>query len=385
MKRIAVFLFLISNMAQAQEINFRDGNMSDILKLAKAEKKPVFYMFYASWCSHCNKMKAEVLNNPAVGAFFNANFIAARQDMEIGQGLELRKQYLVKTYPTFVFFDENGTILYRMSGELKADALIREGRNALDTKKQFPYLKSEFSNDLSNSEKALAYISALRKAGIDSQSETEKYVATQTDSQLISAINWKILSNGIHKIESKPFQFILKNQAAFAAVSSPIRVERKIMNIVTETLRPFVDASDTVGYFQNRTSAAAIALPKTDSLIFSYDLRINEQTKNWQNYRKITAASVSKIAWDNASQLKEIAMVYMNNITDKPALKDAILWAERALEINDSYDLYIILGRLNLLIGNQDAARNWAEKGRKIAVSYQWDTKKADEILNQLN
>ena len=78
-------------------------------------------------------------------------------------------------------------------------------------------------------------------------------------------------------------------------------------------------------------------------------------------------------------------MVYMNNISDKKALLDAMAWAEQSLALKDSYDVYLILARLNLKVGDKTTAKSWAEKGKKMALSYQWDTKQADEILNQIN
>ncbi|HLA54784.1 MAG TPA: thioredoxin family protein [Flavobacterium sp.] len=386
--KILAFLLIISGVMQAQHsVNFREGSATEIMQLAKKENKPVFYMFYASWCAHCNKMKAEVMTDSLVADFYNKNFICAKQDMEAGPGIELRQRLNVKTYPTFVFFNTAGEVLYRITGEFKVAEFILEGQNALDPKKQFTNLKTQFLADVSNADNALAYISAFRKAGMDSNANdvAKKYLATQTEAQLVSAMNWKIIANGLQDIDSREFQYVLKNQKEFAAVSSPIRVEKKIVYMVNTNLSPAVEASDTIAYFKKRPFAAAIHLAKTDSLIFNYDIRILENTKNWKAFRKATSESVPKYAWKNAAQLKEIAMAYMNNITDNKALKDAIAWAERSLELKDSYDVYIILARLNLKTGNKSAAKDWAEKGKKLALSYQWDTKQADEIINQIN
>lgn len=386
MKKIGILFFLVYSFAATAQnnVNFREGTFTEILKIAKAEGKPVLYMCYASWCPHCNKMKKEVMTDSLVADFYNRNFVCAMRDMEEGEGIALRKRFSVKSYPTFVYLNTDGEILYSISAELTAADFIAEGKNALDPKKQFPYLKARFLSDAGNAENCLAYIMALRKSGQYTNEIAKKYLATQSDQQLISAVNWKIIANGIHDIDSREFQYVLKNQKEFAGVSSPIRVEKKIVNMVTETLNPYVEASDTLNYFKHRASAAAIQLSKTDSLVFNYDIRILENTKNWKAYRKVTMESVSKFAWKNPAQLKEIAMNYMGHISDNEGLKQAIAWTQRSLELKDSYDCYLILARLYLKTGDKAAAKEWAEKGRKMAVAYQWNTVEADNILNQI-
>lgn len=371
--------------ANAQDkINFRDGKLADLLKIAKTENKPVMYMGYANWCEHCKKMKAEVITNKAVADFYNANFVNGWEDMETESGTLIRRQYNVKAFPTFLFIAPNGDLLYSVSGELTAEVFIQEGKNALDEKKQFPYLRAQFEADPKNPDKTLAYVSALRRSNFDTDGISRQYFSNVPEDQMVSATNWKILANGIRDIDSREFQYVLKNQAAFAGVSSAKRVERKIVNMVQEWLTPFVDKQDTIGYLKKRTSAIAIAMPKTDSVVFSYDLRLFENVKGWKTYRKITKANVEKIAWKNPTQLKEIAMVYMNNIDDPKALDDAILWAERALEIKDEYATQIVVARLYLKKGDKKNAKDWAEKARNVALGYKWDTKQADMVLEQI-
>jgi thioredoxin-related protein len=383
-KWIAFYLMTLCFVVNAQKINFREGTLSDILSQAKTENKPVMLMGYATWCPHCNKMKSEVITDAAVADFYNKNFVCIMQDMEAGEGISTRKKYSVKSYPAFLFLNPQGELLYSISAELTAESFIKEGQNALDPKKQFPYLKTEFEKDVSNAENCLAYISALRRSNLKTDAEARKYLATQTDAQLISATNWKIIANGIRSIDSREFQFVLKNQAPFAAVSSAKRVEKKIVNMVQETLDPYVEASDTIRYFKNRPAAAKIGMVKTDSLIYNYDLKILESAKNWKAYRKVTAESVPKFSWKNAKQLREISKNYMNYIDDKTAMEDAIAWTKHSLELGESYESQIILARLYLKTGDMKEAKSWGEKAKLMATNNKWNTEQADVILEQI-
>ncbi|RZJ27991.1 MAG: DUF255 domain-containing protein, partial [Flavobacterium sp.] len=251
-----LLLLLASFAVHAQEkINFREGKLSDILKIAKAENKPLLYMGYATWCEHCKKMKSEVITDKAVADYFNTNFVCMWQDMESGEGVDIRKKYSVRAFPTFLFFNPAGDLLYSVSGELTAAEFIGEGQNAFNEKKQFPYLKAQFDADPKNPDKCLAYVSALRRSNFDTEPIVKNYFSGMPDEQLVTENNWRIIANGVRDINSREFQYVLKNQAAFAGVSSAKRVDKKIVNMVQEWLTPFVDRLDTVGYMEKRRSA----------------------------------------------------------------------------------------------------------------------------------
>ncbi|HMI07534.1 MAG TPA: thioredoxin fold domain-containing protein [Flavobacterium sp.] len=386
MRKIQLLLFIFFCLAiQAQEkIQFHDGNLPEVLQLSKSEKKPILFMFYATWCSHCNKMKAEVLNQPEIVSFCNANFVCAWQDAEKGSGPAIAKQYGVKAFPTFAVMDSNGELLYSFSGEFKTDTFIQECKNALDPKMQFPYLKSQFLAEPDNADKCYAYVAALRKSNLDANEPAKIYLSKLKETELISSINWKILANGIREIDSREFQYVLKNQEAFAAVSSAKRVERKIVNIVMEALMPYAQLSDTVNYFKERTAAAAIGMPKTDSLVFKYDRMLFENTKNWKAYHQTVSKSIQQLSWKYPSEINEIANVYLKNIEDPKALKEAVVWETHSAEIKESKDSYLLLAKLSIKADDKNGAKRWAEKARDFSLQYGFNTTDADEIINQI-
>ena len=387
MKKLLILLivFLSFTVRSQNEINFREGSFSEIMKQAKAENKPVFFMFFAKWCSHCNKMKAEVFTDAAVAEFYNTNFICAKFDMEEGEGKQLKREYNIKAYPVLLYFSPEGEMTNRVSKELKAQPFITEGKNALNPETQFSKIRQNFLSDFTNADKCMEYIAALRKGLMDTNDAAKQYLATQKDNQLASADNWKIIANGITDIHSREFQFVVKNQAAFGKVASQSRVEKKILSVVSQTLNPFVESSDTIRYNQARPIAAEIKLSRTDSLIFAYDLRILEKTQNWKGYQKTASASAKKMGWNNSGLLKEIGKVYAKNVDDKIALKEAIIWAERSLELAVNYDTYLVIARLQLKTGNKNTALEFAEKGQKMAAQYQWNTKEADELILEIS
>ena len=382
------FLLLFSTFTIAQtEVHFDESGYQSVLNRSKKEHKPIFYMVYATWCSHCNKMKKEVFKDSVVANFMNKNFVCAWQDFEKGEGEIFKNKYTIKSFPTFLFLDEKGTVIYHFNGEFKVTDFIAEAKNALIPEKQLPYLKKQFYDDSGNAAKCLTYLVALKKGSerADLNPHAQKYLATQSDSQLVSEMNWRIIANGVSDIQSKPFQYVLQHQKEFGTVASPVRVEKKIVNIVSELLKPYADGLDTINYYKNRPIAKTIQLQKTDSLIFTFDVQIAERTKNWSAYKKTTIESAEKYVWNDAKTLKEIAQNYLLYVADPSSLEYAFRWAKRAKELKESGDGYLLLAKLYQKTNDKGTATILANKAKNWSSAMGFSTKDADELLLQLS
>lgn len=380
-----LFIFAQNGIAQ-NNFKFDESNYQTIIMRSKAEKKPVFLMLYATWCPHCNKMKKDVLTDTLVTNLLSKNYIYAWQDIDKPEGIMLKEKFKITSMPTFIFLDSNENELYRLNSEYKTANFVEEIKNALDSKKQLPYLENQFSKDPSNADKWLSYMNVLKKGRNRSyvSEKAHKYLETQSETQLLSETNWRIISNGVTDISSREFQFVLHHQKEFAAISSPERVNRKITNIVTELLEPYTESLDTIHYFKKREIAKTIHTQKNDSLIFTYDIAIAERTGNWSSYRKTTLESTEKFAWNNASLLKDVAKNYLQHIVDIESLKQAIKWTNHSLELNDSFDGNLLLSQLYLKIKDENSAIQFARKAKDICTGLGCNSKDIDELFIEL-
>lgn len=380
-------LVLVNNLKAQNKIQFDESSYESVLQRSKKEHKPIFYMIYATWCAHCNKMKSEVFTDTLVINFMNKNFIMAWQDAEKKEGDYFKKKYGIRFYPTFLFLNEDGKELYNISGEFKSDAFINEAKNALVKEKQLIYLEQEFLADVSNPDKCLAYISALNKGRDRSLLSpiAHQYLATQSESQLVTSTNWKIIANGVTDIQSREFQYVLQHQPAFEAIASSKRVKRKIENIVTELLQPAVEYKDSISYNKKRLIAQTIHTRSNDSLLFDFDKKIAEKTLNWKKYKAVTLASTEEFHYKDAKELQEIAANYWKHISDPVSLKTAIRWAQQSLALNDSYDTQVLLAKLYQKIKDNKEALIWANKAKDRNAALGWKTKEADDVLAELS
>lgn len=132
---------------KAQGINFAHGSWKEILSTAKAQNKLVFVDVYTSWCGPCKKMAAEVFPLKEVGDKFNSSFINYKIDAEKGEGVQIAKTFRVNSFPTYLFVDGDGQLIYRSGGSSEAFRFLKEAETALKEQhdpKKFLQWESEY-------------------------------------------------------------------------------------------------------------------------------------------------------------------------------------------------------------------------------------------------
>jgi thioredoxin-related protein len=106
---------------------------SEILKMAQKENKLIFLDLYSTACKPCRIMAQEVLTDSLVGEYFNHPFIIMSYNFRTSEsGRYLNEKFILKTYPTFYFIDQNENLINSISGIQTPDQLIYSGQKALE-------------------------------------------------------------------------------------------------------------------------------------------------------------------------------------------------------------------------------------------------------------
>jgi len=168
-------LFL-SSFIQAQGIEFFHGTWEEGLAKSKAEGKIIFVDAFAKWCGPCKNMAANTFTNPAVGDFFNHNFICMKIDMEEEMGLKLRDKYPVSAFPTLFFIDEDGEVVQKTVGAKGPTDLMALGQTVLDKyDKSVKYVSAYEAGDRSY-QLVYDYVVALNQSGKPSTKISNDYL-----------------------------------------------------------------------------------------------------------------------------------------------------------------------------------------------------------------
>lgn len=149
-------LFLGEEHIEFQKITFDQAK-----ELAKKENKLIFLSCFTSWCASCKWMESNVYTHPEVANYFNTTFINTRYDCEIDEGLAIAKIYQISNFPTYLFLDATGVLIYRTQSRIEVDLFLREAQQANDPKYQIPNLRKQFADGFRKFNFLLRYIKVM--------------------------------------------------------------------------------------------------------------------------------------------------------------------------------------------------------------------------------
>lgn len=159
MKKIVLCMwavFIFSGMVA--QTNFRNLTYEQALEVAKTEKKLVLLDFYTVWCGPCKMMTKEVFPQKAVGEYLNERFVCIQLDAE-KEGKELRQQFKVMFYPTFIGLDVSGKELFRIEGGTDAKTFMAHVDRLINPEKSPARVKKRYEAGERNAELIRLYAS----------------------------------------------------------------------------------------------------------------------------------------------------------------------------------------------------------------------------------
>lgn len=126
-KVLFVFCLLVFvAIAHGQGIVFEKGTLKEAFAKAKNENKIVFLDISTSWCGPCKRLAREVFTKPYIGSYYNATFVNYKLDGDSQEGKAICKKYEVKSFPSLLFLDADGNVIYRFMGYREPTAFLEE-------------------------------------------------------------------------------------------------------------------------------------------------------------------------------------------------------------------------------------------------------------------
>ena len=122
---------------QAVNIAWLDSErLMPVLEMANEQHKPVFVVFFASWCAPCKVMEEEVFPQTDVFTYLNNHFLNFHTDFDSPAGRTIADIYEVTQLPTVLFLDPQGIVLERHVGMAVPSLLNTMGNSALEKMKR---------------------------------------------------------------------------------------------------------------------------------------------------------------------------------------------------------------------------------------------------------
>jgi thioredoxin 1 len=123
-KYSTIVLFLCySSISFAQEVQFTQQSWDGVLDLSEDQGKVIFADVYTDWCAPCKMMDRDVFADRGVATYFNNHFVNYKVNAE-KEGVSFANKYKVGSYPTLLFLDPQGNILYTQVGMISTFDLM---------------------------------------------------------------------------------------------------------------------------------------------------------------------------------------------------------------------------------------------------------------------
>lgn len=371
----------------AQSIKFEELPMSEILAKAGREGKPVFLDAYASWCGPCKMMERNVFVKKEVADFYNENFINAHLDMEKGEGREIARKYQVYSYPTYLFLNANGEVLYRGGGYLEPDDFISLGRRVANPLVKEGNAKERFEKGEKDPEFLKSAVQLFAATDPEfAKKVSERYFANKKDRQL-SREELSMLLSYIRSTNDANYKYFFENKAEITKLL-PEEVYRQFNEqiLISDALAKAINTSDgsiNAGLYRKEI-AGKVPADEAEAGLARYEMNFYLTSGNFEKFEETALAFFKDGNGFDPADLVQPAMLISEHSNDAQSLKTASAWLEKSVMSRETVQNTYALAKIYLKTGKKQEARMFAERALQLAESGNLDTNPVKELLNEL-
>ena len=422
MKKIFLIILLltVSVSSYSQGIEFETGTWEEVLSKAKQIQKPIFVDVYTTWCKPCKKMSNDVFPLAEVGNVYNSNYVCYKIDAEKGDGVQIAKEYEVKGFPTYLFLNPDGSLVMTICGTMTPEdfiALSTSVKKELDSPKPLSEWEKEYAQKKTDTTFLRLYMDKRTLLGKSNAELFDEYLALLPKNQRLSKdiieiykrenYNIKINSLAYQNLQDtasiyflSPYTFMLnaiENSFREAVANKDelllekvVEANRKIPRLFEPKRKEdfymifYKENNNLEKYISNATAYCDKWLMAVSPDSIAKADKQNLQT--FDNTRKNLLATVldsTELAiYRNyiahtlrnkySQELNHTAWYFFEKVTDPEALKNALRWSKRSVDIypeNHTYldtyaNLLYKLGEKNKAMAAGKKALNTAKKAK---------------------
>ena len=321
----------------SQGIHIYTGSMADAKALALKENKYLIIDGYTDWCGWCKFMDKNIYPLKEVGDFYNEHFIFVQMNMEKGEGKDVARQYRLQMYPSFLFFDPQGSFVhYNFGASTSAESFIKVGRTAMDSLHNCRGLAYRFfrgEKDTAFLKEMINTISYYADSKI-----TEKALAAYwegiPENQLLEKGNWDMFKYYEADINSRAYNYFMAHQSECQERYRTKEDSNMLFLKAAFYIKTAVDSHDETMLNKARN----IALKSHDkqtrySLCFNelpYYLKMNKPAVLYNDVDHYIQMFGNDWLWGITSEIE-------NRTDNKKILEKALEYQSQALKTNNTF------------------------------------------------
>ncbi|SMC58408.1 thioredoxin family protein [Pedobacter nyackensis] len=375
MKKLgALIILFVAFKANAQnEIKFNQTTTwKETAEKAAATGKLIFVDCYTSWCSPCKWMDKNVFVEPTVATFFNDKFINVKIDMEKGEGLELRKKYSVKSYPTFLFVNSKGEVVHRTGSRMTVEEFLEEGKRAVDPKNGLVSLTEKYNGGARDLPFLLDYYLVLNKTDRTNAEKIGKDIVNEISAQQLNTeFGWKAIKTLARSESDKLGVHFMANPNMYNSWSKEEERDQLKDRLITSTIYGLMNADneqafmDKLAFFKKSDKIER----RKQGVMLEADYYLKKG--RIEDYVKLTNSALKNELKNDGEKLSFLAgRAGFKGGTSVTFLQQAYVLAKRSVEIApEEYSVVSTFGYTCLYLKNKEEGLKAAKKAYLLADS----------------
>lgn len=387
---VLVFVFSFPDgFSQNRSILFNERPWKEIVEMAKKDNKMIFLDAYASWCSPCKWMAANMFTNDTIADYYNKTFICASVDMEKGEGLTLRQKYAVRAYPSLLFINGNEEMVHeRVGAPQKVRDYIEMARVAQIPEEGLAAYMRKYDAGNNSPEFILSFLNRLVEAYIPINTVLKKYFATQSESDLFNRWNWNIIYRYVIDMDDPQFGYFLKHQDEYGKLYSRDSVIEKIGSIYDYALqkcfRTSQSAKNDSSYEALKSQIKHSGFEGAGKIIFHSDLQLFQVRGKNDAYVQLLYDGLDKYYSEDYAMLTNAAYTVSSLTGDVKYLEKAGEWAKRSISMKSGPYNNDIYASILFKLGKFNEAISYEEDAITLARNLNVPTARFEEALKKM-
>lgn len=119
---------------------FYKGSWEKLQKKAAKKQQLILVDFYTDWCKVCKVMKQNVFASTEAMTYFSNTYMVYSLNAE--ERPDIAKKFNVSQFPTYVFLNEKGKEIHRLTGMMTKTGFLQASQEA--AKPKVPYTEFSF-------------------------------------------------------------------------------------------------------------------------------------------------------------------------------------------------------------------------------------------------
>jgi len=389
MKKIILFLFLVISTALFSQdgIKFGKQSFAKTLEQAKKENKLIFLDAFASWCGPCKLLDKNVFPKKEVGDYFNANFLNLHIDMEKGEGIEIAKKYSIYSYPTLLFINGDGKVVYKAAGYMSPQELISIAKEAVNPENTLENKIAKFEAGEKDPEFLMGLIKNTYSSDFSlAQKVATRYFQTRTDATYskeeagMLLFFTKTIDDDLYKIFSAKKAELSQQipESYLVEYDKQLKLNtvlQKSFDANTQSINEQVFLAEGTRIYGEKEAKQLLNKINMD-LFFTqkkYDDYAKSALNYYQNPKDFATDELNNVAWN-----------FYLYVADKTLLTQVTQLCLEGIKKEENSQNTDTLANIYYKLGDNKNAKLWAKKSIEIAKAKGDEYASTEELLKKI-